>query len=510
MISSKLKLTICFLAICFTVKAQTKKDKKPNIIVILADDIGVGDISKYRRINSNNIILETPNIDGLAKDGIMFTDAHSPAALCATSRYAIMTGNSNYRSTHPWGVWSGYAKTAIRNDQMTLGRLMKQANYNTAFFGKWHLGTSFKTKDNPDKLYIDKNGKVDYNVDISKIIIGPKQLGFDYSLSLPAGIQGPPYAFYENHNWMKLKPNSEIQMIDDDFMTKINLKLDKNPGYGDSNWNPHEVGGILASKAVDYIAEQSKKDKPFFMYYCSQAVHVPHAPIKKLAGKRILGTTPSVHLDMVKELDVQMGMLVAELKKQGIYENTVFIFTSDNGGLMKKATIKSGHKISDIYRGSKNTPFEGGHRVPFIVTWPNQIKRKQTSEKPILGQDIMATIAAISSQKLSNTVAQDSYNLLPTLLSKEKENKRKHLMIQGGSHHEVIIIEDGWKLIINVDKKDKSDNTRTPIALFDLNTNIEENEEYNFIASKKHQEKVKLLFKKYNETRDSGVITSIH
>lgn len=503
-------ITLLVLVCFFTNAFAQKKDTRPNIIVVLADDIGVGDISKYRRIHSNNIILETPSIDNLATEGIMFTDAHSPAALCATSRYAIMTGNSNFRSTAPWGVWSGYAKTAIKKDQMTLGKLMKQANYNTAFFGKWHLGITFKSKNNPEKLYFDKNGKVDYDVDISKIIIGPKQLGFDYSLSLPAGIQGPPYAFYENHEWMKLKPDSKIKMIDENYMKNINLKLDKNPGYGDSNWDPHKVGGILATKATAYIAENAKKDKPFFMYYCSQAVHVPHAPIDKLDGKKIKGTTPSLHLDMVKELDTQMGMLVAELKKQGVYENTVFIFTSDNGGLMKKNTIKSGHKVSDIYRGSKNRFYEGGHRVPFIVTWPNQIKKNQKSIKPILGQDIMATIAAISNQTLSNQVAQDSYNLLPALLKKEKKEKRSHLMIQGGSAHHVIIIEDGWKLVIKVDKKDKTNKTRIPVALFDLNTNISENEKYNFIASKKHQEKVKTLFDTYNKTRDSNETTSVH
>lgn len=504
----KIYITLFFISFCAVVQSQN--DKRPNIIVILADDIGVGDISKYRRIHSNNIVLETPNIDNLAKDGIMFTNAHSPAALCATTRYAVMTGNSNFRSTAPWGVWSGYAKSVIKDDQMTLGRLMKKANYNTAFLGKWHIGTSFNSKDNPNKLYLDKNGKVDYNVDISKIVIGPKQLGFDYSLSLPAGIQGPPYAFYENHEWMKLKEDSKITFIDQAFMKNINLKLDKNPGYGDSNWDPHQVGGILASKAVDYIADNANKDKPFFMYYCSQAVHVPHAPIKKLDGKRVQGTTPSVHLDMVKELDIQMGMMVKELKKQGIYENTVFIFTSDNGGLRKPKTIKSGHKVSSIYRGSKNLSWEGGHRVPFIVTWPKQFKKGKSIDTPILGQDIMATIAAISNTSLTKNVAQDSYNLLPILNFEEKKHKRRHIIVQGGSAHDGIIIEDGWKLILNISKKDKSNKTRIPIALFDLNTNITEKEDQNLINSEKHQEKIKYLFELYNKTRDSGSPTSVH
>ena len=507
------KLIFLFAAVSFfTATFGQQNAKKPNIIVVLADDIGVGDISKYRRVHSNNIVLETPNIDRLADEGFMFTDAHSSSALCATSRYGVMTGNSNYRSTLPWGLWSGYAKSVIKEDQLTLGELMKKANYNTAFLGKWHLGTSFAKKGVPNKIYEPyKGNKPILDIDITKIIHGPKDLGFDYSLTLPAGIQDVPYAIYENHEWLKLKENSEITLIDQSFLSKIGLKLDKTAGLGDSNWDPHNIGPLLIEKATDYIAANANKEKPFFMYYCSQAVHVPHAPSVKLGNQKIQGTTPSLHLDMVKELDVQMGMLVAELKKQGIYENTVFIFTSDNGGLGgPKETRDAGHKVSDIYRGAKNQAYEGGHRVPFIVTWPEVIKKKQTSKTPILGQDILATIAAISNQELTENVAQDSYNLLPILTKNNKENKRIRLMVQGGSGHEVMIIEDGWKLIISVDKKDQSNATRTPIALFDLNTNVEENEKFNFIASKKHQEKLKYLFDTYNKTRDSGVTTAVH
>ena len=504
----KLNILAYFVSICSLV---AQKNTAPNIIVVLADDIGVGDISKYRNIHSDNIILKTPNIDGLADQGMMFTDAHSPAALCSPTRYSIMTGNSSYRSLEPWGVWSGYAHPVIKPDQMTLGKLMKQANYNTAFFGKWNIGTSFAKKDMPNVMFKPTGEDIVTDADITKILFGPTQMGFDYSLTLPAGIQDAPYALYENDTWFKLGENSEIAMVDDEFLSKLNLKRDKDIGLGDSNWDPHKIGPVLAEKAVEYISKNANKEKPFFIYYCSQAVHVPHAPADKLNGVKVKGSTPSLHMDMIKELDLQIGMMVSELKKQGIFKNTVFIFTSDNGGLLgMKETMKSGHKVSDIYRGGKNQPYEGGHRVPFIVSWPNGIKKNQISDKPILGLDIMATIAAISNQKLSENVAQDSYNLLPILQNKKDATTHPYLMVQGGSAHDFIIIENGWKLIVNVDKKDKTNKTSKPIALFNLNDNIEENEAENFINHPKYKDKVAQLYEKYNHTRSSLIFTGKH
>lgn len=497
--------SIFFIAVFFSAEAQTSK--KPNVIVVLADDVGVGDISHYRRLHKGNVILETPNIDKLATEGMYFTQAHAPAALCTTSRYSIMTGNNNYRSPNPWGVWSGYAQSSISKEQVTLGRAMKAANYNTAFIGKWHLGTSFSTKNDADKVFVASRNKTSLNVDITKIKdFGPKQSGFDYSVTLPSGIQNEPYSIYENDKWLPLKSTSEIALIDAVYMKSIGAVLDKKMGLGDSNWEPKKIGPILANKAVKYIAENSKKDKPFFMYYCSQAVHTPHMAAEELNGVKIAGTTPSNHMDMIKELDVQVGMLVEELKKQGVYENTLIIFTSDNGGLhVDGDTWNAHHEPSDIYRGAKNDPYEGGHRVPFIAVWPKQVKKNQISNTPLLGSDILATIAAVGDFNIPKGEALDSYNLLPILENKEKKHQRNHLMVQGGSGKEVIIIEDGWKLIIQVDKRDKTNKTRTPIALFDLNTNEREDERYNFINNSKYKKKVQALFNSYNATRDGNI-----
>ena len=482
--------------------------EKPNVIVVLADDIGVGDISHYRKLHSDNIILETPNIDRLANEGVVFTQAHSPAALCAPSRYAIMTGNSCYRSPFPWGVWGSYQQSPIQDSDLTLGRLMKKAGYQTAFFGKWHLGGDYFRKDDPGKIYRGPRNKPELDVDIRKIVDGPNQKGFDYSFTYPAGIQAVPYAAYENGDWIPLKEDSEIGFISQENMSKIGVKLDKLEGLGDLNWDPHKMGPLLVSKAVDYINDHANQDEPFFMYFCSQAVHLPHTPPEELNGVKIAGTTPSKHMDMIKELDVQMGMLVEALKKNGIYENTVFMFTSDNGGLhVNQKTLASGHKPNDIYSGQKNSEFEGGHRVPFIATWPKVIEKGRSSNEPVLGLDIMATLAAITDTEIGIGQAMDSYNLLPILEDRNGAESHAFLMLQSGTGRELILIEDGWKMIIQVDNKDKTDKTRHPEALFNLNDNPREEEDKNLINDPAYQSKVEELFAKYNKIRESKQVT---
>lgn len=496
-----------FLSV-FVFSTQLLAKEKPNVIVVLADDIGVGDISHYRRIHSNNIILETPNIDKLAAAGTVFTQAHAPAALCAPSRYGVMTGNSCYRSPFPWGVWGSYQESPIKDTDLTLGKLMQKAGYNTAFFGKWHLGGDYYRKGQSGTIYRGARNKPELDVDITKIVDGPNQKGFDYCFTYPAGIQAVPYAAYENG---EIYPYSdkpvEIGIILQENMTKIGVKLDKAEGLGDLNWDPRNAGPMLANKGVDYIRRNANQDKPFFMYYCSQAVHLPHNPPKEINGIKIAGTTPSPHMDMIKELDVQMGMLVDELKKQGIYENTVFIFTSDNGGLhVNKKTLASGHQPSDIYRGSKNDMHEGGHRVPFIVVWPKELKSGIETDEPIIGLDIAATLADITDIEIPENQAMDSYTLMP-VLKKDKKLDRNYLMLQSGTQRQLIIIEDSWKLIIQVDKKDKTDLTRTPLSLFNLKENPTEDESKNLVNDAAQQERIATLFEKYNEIRASKVRT---
>ncbi|RKR14985.1 arylsulfatase A-like enzyme [Maribacter vaceletii] len=483
--------------------------EQPNVVVILADDIGVGDISHYRKINSDKIIVETPTIDKLSESGMIFTNAHSPAALCAPSRYAIMTGNHCYRSDFPWGVWGAYQESPIKPNQLTLGKLMKNAGYQTAFFGKWHLGGNYFRKGDTTQIYRGLRNKPETEVDIRKIVSGgPQSNGFDYSVTLAAGIQASPYAVYENGNMMPLQNDSRIDYISQKDMDKIGVKLDKLEGLGDSNWDPHLIGGVLANKAISYIEKREEK-KPFFMYYSTQAVHLPHTPSKELNGKKVAGTTPSNHLDLVKELDIQIEMLVQSLKKKKLYDNTLIIITSDNGGLHTPNTLKANHNSSSIYRGHKNLCYEGGHRVPFIASWPNKIKPNSKSDVPIIGLDVMATLAEITNQELDSENALDSSSLLPIFLGESNLRPHPFLMLQSGTAQEGIIIDGDFKLIITIDKKDKTYTTRKPYALFNLKKDPTEKEKNNLINNPNYKKTVNLLFKKYNTTRDSKIITGI-
>ncbi len=497
----RLHPTIILFFILFTLVLRAQK--KPNVVVVLVDDLGLGDVSYYRKAHSDSIIVETPAIDALAKNGAVFTNAHAPAALCAPSRYAIMTGNHCYRSDAPWGVWGSYEKSPIKENQLTLSKLMKQAGYQTAFFGKWHIGGDFLKKDDPNTIYRGPRNKPELDVDIKKIVGGgPRYHGFDYALSFQAGIQDVPYAVYEDNDMMLLAKDSKITYISQTKMDKIGVKLDKAEGLGDSNWNPHDMGPLLVKKAMDYIDANAHKDKPFFMYYSALAVHLPHTPTDELNGIKIAGTTPSKHLDLVKELDVQLQMLIDTLKKQGIYDDTIIMLTSDNGGLLRKNTLKSGHRPSDIYRGGKNQAYEGGNRVPFIVSWNNHFKH-QINESPVLGLDIMATLAELNHIEISADQALDSSSLL-LLLENETEDLDRVIYTQSGTGKEVMLIKDGFKLILQVDKSDKSNHTQTPIALFNLNDNPSELEAHNLITKAQYQPKIKKLATLYHATRKSG------
>jgi len=492
-------LLVSILCCSFIITAQ---NKNPNIVVVLADDIGLGDVSGYRRAHSNNIIVETPQLDQLMKEGIHFTDAHSPTALCAPSRYSVMTGNNSYHSYAPWGVWGSYEESPIKKTDLTLGKLLKKAGYQTAFFGKWHLGGDWYRKGSTTEVYRGPRWKIQTEVDITQIKgAGPRQNGFDYSFMLPSGIQDVPYAAYENGKWYPFKETSKIGLITKKKASKINVKLDKDEGLGDTEWNPFQIGPLLAEKAVNFI-NTTASDHPFFMYYCTQAVHKPHTPTDQFNGKKVKGSTPSYHLDMVKEMDLQIQSLVNALKKKGVYDNTVFIFTSDNGGLsFVKKTRESGHKSSDIYRGQKNSIYEGGHRVPFIVVWPRKIKSNTMSDITISGTDILATLAAITKQNLPKDQAMDSSNLLPILLEKTGSLDRKGLLIQGGTTKKVAYREGDWKLIIQY-KKEKDP---IPVSLYNLKNSPKENED--LITLPEYQDKIEYMFGAYFKIRSNKMAT---
>lgn len=308
--------------------ATATRAKPPNVVFILADDIGRGDIaSYYEHLSGNDAVTPTPNLDRLASEGMMFVDAHSPAPVCAPARYSALTGNYPYRGRLPEGVWGAFAQTNIQEGQQTIAETMRQAGYRTSFFGKWHIGARWYDFDgNPAYA-----GYEDRTVDLSRGMHseGPTDQGFDYSFSLPAGIQARPYMAFENDQPFKLKEDSEIVQ----WALGTNGKL-RNDGKGDSNWDSRGIGRLLAEKAVSFIDDHMihHGGKPFLLYFASQAVHIPHTPPVDFNGTPVKGQTASAHTDMVFELDLQVGAILTKLEAEGILDDTVIIFTSDNGG----------------------------------------------------------------------------------------------------------------------------------------------------------------------------------
>lgn len=488
-------LALSLIALPMIAAKTAAQEMKPNIVLIMADDIGLGDLSYYHtRRTSDPPVVNTPHLDRLVAEGMRFSDAHSPASLCAPTRFSMLTGNYSFRMSQPYGVWSPTADSQIEPNFTTVGRIAKAGGYHTAFFGKWGLGSVWDKSiwQTPDK-------------DFSKITIGARHFGFDYALELPQGIQDTPFAFYENGEFLPMEPGAELVQIDAQqtrFDTAFKQK-DKG-GLGDSSWDPRRAGPILANKVVSYIERRAaaSDDQPFFIYYCTQAVHIPHTPPAELNGQRVHGATIASHGDMIVELDLQVGMLVDALKANGMYENTLFVFTSDNGGLSHTNEMKAaGHVTSNGLRAAKGSIYEGGHRVPFLAVWPGRIPADTESSVPIVGLDMVATVASLAGQTLDRAVVRDSVNLLPVMTQESEGLTERVLAHQGGSRNPHFALREGrWKLIV-AGGSNKQFGPVEPVALFDLETNLRERESDNLVNAPEHQEKIARMHKRYLQLR---------
>ncbi|MDN5204576.1 arylsulfatase [Fulvivirgaceae bacterium BMA10] len=395
----------------------------PNIVYILADDMGYGDVSVLNPKSK----IRTTNIDLLSETGIVFTDAHSTSAVCTPSRYSILTGRYPWRSDLPKGVLWTKDKALIRPERETVASMLQKQGYATGVIGKWHLGWNWGFRD-------DDPQEIDFSKEIKR---SPNDAGFDYSYCLLASLDIPPYVYVENKKATavpdSIVPGTSIDQYD--FWRTGPLAPDL---------RFEDVLPNFTRRAVDFIKDQ-KDGKPFFLYFPLTAPHTPIVPSKEFQGKS--GINP--YLDFCLEVDWSVGEIIKVLKQNNMYNNTIIVFASDNGSSSRSANypvlLSNGHNSSAGFRGAKGDIFEGGHRVPFIFSFPKLLKGKSTYEHPVSLVDFMATVADVTGFKLEENMAEDSFSFYP-LVNNERDTIISRPVINASSDGSMALRESAWKL----------------------------------------------------------------
>lgn len=410
--------------------------EKPNIIFILADDMGYGDMSH------SGGKAATPACDRLAREGMRFLDAHTSSSVCTPTRYGILTGRYNWRSSLKSGVLGGFSDPLIPGNRQTVASFLKTQNYHTGMVGKWHLGIGWQRfpegKEHRPSGVKDGGNKKDkhaggWKVNYSKPVVGPTANGFDYFWGIAASLDMPPYVYIHNDRV------EEIPTV---------TKAFRRPGPAAADFEANQCLRDFAAKARGYIREQSQnKDQPFFLYLPLTSPHTPIVPSKNWLGKSSIGK----YGDFLMETDWVVGEVLAELDALNIAENTIVIFTSDNGcspaaGISN--LVKKGHNPNADWRGHKADIFEGGHRVPFLMRWPAKVKAGSLSNATICTTDFFRTAAELSggSAQILENSAEDSVSFLPAALGKAQQIRDStiHHSIKGNFS----IRQGKWKLAL--------------------------------------------------------------
>lgn len=443
--------TLCTLVASGLLAMATLATDRPNIIFILTDDVGYGDVGCYGATH-----VKTPNIDRLAREGLRFTDAHSTASVCTPTRYAFMTGRYAWRQPGT-GIAPGNAPLLIKPGTPTVASLLKSAGYKTGVVGKWHLG-------------LGDGEKTDYNRDLKP---GPLELGFGYAFLIPATGDRVPCVFVENHRVVGYDPADPIEVS---FGVKIGneptgldpdvkLKIQGGPGHKDTvingiprigfmtggkaaRWVDEDIADTLVAKAVKFI--EANKAGPFFLFFTPHDIHEPMVPHPRFRGTSDCGWRG----DVIHELDWTMGEIMAALDRLKLASNTLVIFTSDNGGAIKNTyddgtnLLHGRQKPNGALRGFKGSLYEGGHRVPFIARWSGRIPAGGTSGQLIAHVDALATFAALTVQKLAPDAGPDSFNVLPAWLGETVASPpRDHLVLQNNNQAPLALRLGDWVLI---------------------------------------------------------------
>ena len=502
--------------------------RKPNVMLIFVDDLGYGDVSAFNPESK----LQTVNIDRLAKRGMRFTDSHATSALCTPSRYGLLTGRYNWRSRLKSFVLPGDSETLIEKDRRTIAHLLKDAGYQTAVIGKWHLGLDWQLLGykNYDSYQIDpaclpeeseprqgRDGNFDIeslwpgidglDIDYDKpILFGPNQYGFDYFFGTSASLDQPPFVYIENDRVLE-KPTviTGVPRLD---RRGSNMQRQWQIGPAAAEFSHIKVPDDMQQKVLELIETYSKADAPFFIYYPNHLVHGPLLPNAAHKGKSGIG----IYGDFVLQLDTYVGEIIDKLEELGEFENTIIIFTSDNGvsGVAGIEDLQAqGHQPSYHFRGIKSDIWEGGHREPTVITYPAMIPPGSTSDAMICHSDIYRSLAELLDVRLSDEEAEDSVSNL-SLWQGDDQPVRQDIVHSSGiggfsirrDFWKLNLVRDGggMQMIDQLQKKPIDDDLFQPTELFDLRDDITES--HNVID--RHPELVSELCRSLTESIRSG------
>jgi arylsulfatase A-like enzyme len=498
-------LGLAALTVSLPLKVRAASSRRPNVVLIYADDLGYGDVGCYGATK-----VKTPNIDKLATQGVRFTNAHCPSATCTPSRYALLTGEYAWRRQGT-GIARGDARMIIEPGRTTLPSMMQKAGYTTGVVGKWHLGLGARGQE------------LDWNGDIKP---GPLDIGFDYSFLVPATGDRVPCVYLENRRVVGLDSDDPIEVsfgkpIGNEPTGKDHPELLKmHPSHGHdqtivngisrigymsggkaARWTDEYMADTITTKATDFIEQH--KAEPFFLYFSTHDIHVPRVPHPRFVGRSGLGPRG----DAIVQLDWCTGEILRTLDRLNLANDTIVIFTSDNGpvvddGYKDEAVEKlNGHTPSGPLRGGKYSAFDAGTRVPFIVRWPGRVKPSR-SEALFCQIDLLASFAAFTGQKLAHNDGPDSLNALDSLLGRSPTG-RDHLVEHAGV---LSLIHGHWKYIepgrgpkINRNVNIELGNDPQP-QLYDLRNDL--GERHNL--AKEHPERVNEMAALLKKIREDG------
>jgi arylsulfatase A-like enzyme len=411
----------------------------PNILVLLADDLGYGDLGCYNATSK----VPTPHIDRLAAEGMRLTDAHSPATVCTPSRYSLLTGRMCFR-TGAQGVLTGVDGPLIEPGRLTLPRLLQAKGYDTACVGKWHVGMTFFQADGKPVAAsggdLEKVRLVDFSRPFTN---GPLDAGFDYFF----GTACCPttdwlYAYLENDRVVEppttiVRPDAKNWLEYEFFRTGL-----KAPGF---EFREADLEFLEKSKAFLEEHARERRDRPFFLYHATQAIHLPALPAQQFVGQTNAGPLG----DFIAEFDQLAGELLKTLERLKLADNTLVILTSDNGPEIVAARMREDHDHDSArpWRGLKRDNWEGGHRVPFIARWPGRIPAGTTSDETLCLTDILATCAAIVGEKLPPDAGEDSFDMLPALVGEKTDAPLRPFVIHQTMTNKLAIRSGRWKFL---------------------------------------------------------------